>query len=225
VSAAATLTVEEIQATLDGVFADVVVTGAVGRGRRCVAFAARNGNRDIVVKLYHPRAIARHTRQIGGSLAKFEYERNLVFHHYPGFATFSAAPIGFLSSPRAELFLQERVFGEPLMPFLRAHSAECRSRVIADLQSILERAEQAGMFDLDLHPTNIIVKRSRGGAARPVLFDFNKVPYSVRRSNGMFDWCRSIVFGSRSNDHRHLRRFNRVGRTFPRSSASIPVVE
>ncbi|MGH8131543.1 MAG: hypothetical protein ACRES3_11880 [Steroidobacteraceae bacterium] len=195
---------------MGGEFADVVISDVIGRGRRCVAFSARKGNRDLVVKLYHPRAIARHARQCGGSLAQFEFERNKVFHHVPEFTALSAAPIGFVSASRAELFLQERVFGEPLRSFLRTSSAACRDRLIAELRTVLEHANQAGLFDLDLHPSNIIVKRSRDGTARPMLFDFNKVPYHVRPPKGLSGWCVSLgLIGRRSQDHRHLKRFGR----------------
>ena len=38
----------------------------------------------------------------------------------------------------------------------------------------------------------------------------------VRRSDSIYGWCRNAgVFGCRSSDHAHLRRFNRVGWTFP----------
>jgi hypothetical protein len=201
---------EETRASWGDEFADVVISDVIGRERRCVAFAAREGHRDLVVKLYHSRAIARHARQFGGSLAQYEYERNRVFHRNPKFAAFSASPIGFLSTPRAELFLQERVFGEPLRSFLRTCSIACRDRLVVELRSILEHANQAGLFDLDLHPSNIIVKRSRDGTVRPVLFDFNKVPYHLRPPKGIFDWCVNLgLIARRSHDHQHLRRFGR----------------
>lgn len=191
-------------------FADVAVSDVIGQGRRCVAFSAREGGRELVVKHYHRRAIARHARHCGGSIAQYEYERNLVFHRAPEFAAFSAAPLGFLSSPRAELFLQERVFGEPLRAFLRECAAACRDRLIAELQSVLVRANQAGLFDLDLHPSNIIVKQMRDGSVRPMLFDFNKVPYHVRPPKGLSGWCAHLgLIGRSAHDHHHLKRFSR----------------
>jgi len=191
-------------------FSDVVISDFIGRGRRCVAFAARIGDRDLVAKVYHRRAIARHQYQYGGSLAKYEYERNKVFHGVPEFTACSVAPIGFLSSQRVEVFLQERVFGEKLRSFLRACSDESCDKLLAELRSVLERANRAGLFDLDLHPSNIIVRQSGDGTARPVLFDFNKVPYHVRPPNPLFECLVNLgMAGSRSRDHRHLKRFCR----------------
>lgn len=111
-------------------FADVAVSGIVGEGRRCVAFAARSCGRDLVLKAYHPRAAARHARRCGISIARYEFERNAAFHRVPRLAAHVAAPIGFLSSPGAELFLQERVFGVSLKSFLRDCSEECRGALL-----------------------------------------------------------------------------------------------
>lgn len=203
---------DRIPDLLRGSFPGVVVVGIAGRGRRCLAVAVRGGGRDLVVKLYHPRALARHALQYGGSLAKFEFERNAAFRGFPGFAEFSARPVGFLVMPRVEAFVQERIFGQPLIEFLRKASAPCRRRVVLDLRSLHERSEMAGVLDLDLHPSNILVRRSADGLARPVLFDFNKVPYRARRPHGVIDWCRNHgLLGFRSDDRRHLGRFERIG--------------
>ena len=145
-------------------FADVVMSEVVGQGRLCVAFAARMRNRDLILKVYHPRAAARHAHRFGGSLAQYECERNAAFRGVPELVPYIVEPIGFSSSPRAELFLQESVFGEPLIPFLRTSSAPCRDKLLAELRTILEWAHQTGLFDLDLHPHNIIVKRQTDGS-------------------------------------------------------------
>lgn len=195
------------------VFANVVVSDVVGRGRRCVAFAARSDNRDLILKLYHPRAAAKHAHRLGGSLAQYECERNAAFRAIPELAPYVAAPIGYSSAPRAELFLQERVFGEPLIRFLRASSAPCRDQLLAKLRSILECAHQAELFDLDLHPLNIIVNRHPDGTGRPILFDFSKVPYHVWPPNALFGiFVKLGLIGRRSRDYRHWRRLNRIRR-------------
>lgn len=201
----------EIQRAWGDAFTDLVISDVIGRGRRCTAFAARAGGRELVVKSYYPRAMARHARHGGGgSLAAYEYERNLTFRRIPGFSAFSAAPIGFRSSPRTELFVQERVFGEPLTSYMRRCTAERRDALIVELQSVLERANQAGLFDLDLHPSNIIVKLTHDGAAHPVLFDFNKVPYHLRPPTALSGWRAILgILRRRSHDREHLRRFSR----------------
>lgn len=194
-------------------FANLVISDVVGRGRRCVAFAARSGNRDLILKAYYPRAAAKHAHRCGGSLAQYECERNSAFRGVPDLAPYIAAPIGFSSSPRAELFLQERVFGEPLISFLRACSATCRDKLLAELRTILVCSHRAGLFDLDLHPSNIIVNREPDGTARPVLFDFNKVPCHVRPPNALFGlFVKLGLIGRRSRDHRHWKRLNRLRR-------------
>lgn len=191
--------------------AELVISEILGQGRRCVAFAARSYGRDLVLKVYHPRAATRHAHRCGGSIARYECERNAMFHGVPALAPFIAAPIGFLSSPRAELFLQERVSGKPLISFLRTCSTTCREKLLADLRTILECSHQAGLFDLDLHPSNIIVKRQADGTARPTLFDFNKVPYHVRPPNVIFGLLVKLgLIGCRSRDHRYWARLSRI---------------
>lgn len=192
-------------------FADIVICGIVGRGRRCVAFAARRGNRDLVLKVYQPQAAIRHAHRCGGSIARYEYERNAAFHRVPTLARFIAAPIGFSSTPRAEMFLQERVFGEHLSAFMRTCSATCRDKLLAEVLTILEGAHRAGLFDLDLHPSNIVVKRDTDGNGRPMLFDFNKVPYHVRPPNALFGLLVKLgLIGRRARDHRHWKRLSRL---------------
>src|SRR5688500_16961528 len=112
----------------DTPFADLVLSEIVGEGRSCIAFAASNGGHcDLVLKVYHPTAIAKHARRCGSSIARYEYERNAALHRVAGVGAFIAAPVGFVSSPGAELFLQERICGAPLVSYLRTSSAHRRA--------------------------------------------------------------------------------------------------
>jgi len=95
-------------------FADVELDEVVGFGRRCVAFSARRHGQALVLKSYHPQAVARHADRAGGSLARYECERNAALHRIAVLAPYVAAPIGYWSSPGEEFFLQQRVCGETL---------------------------------------------------------------------------------------------------------------
>jgi hypothetical protein len=192
-------------------FADFVVSGVIGGGRRCVAFAVRGRGRDLVLKAYHAGAATRHARRCGVSIARYEFERNAAFRSVAQLTTHVAAPVAFLSSPGAELFLQERVFGTPLTTFLHDCSAECRRALLARLLTILTSAHEARLFDLDLHPSNVLVRRTPDGTAWPMLFDFNKVPFHIQPPNALVGLLVKLgVIGRRARDYRQWKRLQRA---------------
>lgn len=192
-------------------FTDIHVSGVVGAGRRCIAFAAAYGSRQVVLKIYHQQAVAKHVRREGYSLARYEYERNVALRDVAELTPHIADPIACFSSPCCELFIQERVLGEPLDVFLRTCSATARAFALGELRLIVERAHEAGIFDLDLHPRNVLVRRGARGLVQPVLFDFNKMPYHVQPPNplaALLLKLRCITPASR--DLRYLRHLSRL---------------
>jgi hypothetical protein len=192
-------------------FADVELGEIVGLGRRCVAFAARRHDQALVLKSYHPQAVARHADRTGGSIARYECERNEALHRIAGLAPYVAAPVGYWSSPREEFFLQQRVCGEMLAAFLRGCSARSRERLLSELRSILDRAHGVGLYDLDLHPGNVRVQRRADGSGCPILFDFNKVPYHEQPPNRLCGWLVAMgLIGPRARDRRLWRRLARL---------------
>jgi hypothetical protein len=192
-------------------FADVELAEVVGIGRRCVAFSARRHDQALVLKSYHPQAVARHADRVGGSLARYECERNAVLHCIARLTPYIAAPIGYWSAPREEFFLQKRVSGESLDSFLRSCSGYAREHFLSELRTILDCAHGAGLYDLDLHPGNVLVQRRADGSGHPMLFDFNKVPYHQRPPNRLCRWLVAMgLIGPRSRDWRLWRRLARL---------------
>lgn len=190
---------------------EVVVSRVLGEGRRCAVFAGIHRGSQVVLKIYHSRAIEKHARRMGGSLAGYEYARNVALRGVSHLAVNVAAPIGFVSSPRCELFVQEYVSGEPIDVFLRTCSATKRAFVLGELRLILECAHEVGLFDLDLHARNVLVRRSALGIGQPVLFDFNKTPYHIRPPNPLVALLLKFrVLTPASRDHRCLRRLHRL---------------
>jgi hypothetical protein len=192
-------------------FADVELDEVVGVGRRCIAFSARRHDQALILKSYHRRAVARHTERAGGSLARYECERNAALHRVAGLAAYVAAPVGYWSSPREEFFVQQRICGESLASFLRGCSTRNRERLLSELRNILDCAHGAGLYDLDLHPGNVLVQRRVDGSGRPILFDFNKVPYHQQPPNRLSGWLVALgLIGPRSRDRRLWRRLTRL---------------
>ena len=129
----------------------------------------------------------------------------------PGLAPYVAAPVGYWSSPLEDFFVQQRVCGDTLGSFLRGCSARNRERFLSELRTILDRANDAGLYDLDLHPGNLLVQRQADGSGRPILFDFNKVPYHQQPPNRLCRWLVAMgLIGPRSRDRRLWRRLARL---------------
>jgi hypothetical protein len=190
---------------------EVVVSRVLGEGRRCAVFVGIHRGRQVVLKIYHARAVAKHARRMGGSLAGYEYARNVALRSVSHLAAHVAAPIGFVSSPCCELFVQEYVSGESIDIFLRTCSATKRAFVLGELRLIVEYAHESGVFDLDLRACNVLVRRSALEIAQPVLFDFNKTPYHVRPPNPLVALLLKLrVLTPGSRDHRCLRRLHRL---------------
>jgi hypothetical protein len=203
-------------------FSDIAVSGTLGEGRRCAVFAAVCRGRQVVLKVYHSQAVAKHARRLGGSLARYEYEQNVALRGVAQLATHIADPIACFSSPCCELFVQERVFGEALEAYLRTCSATDRAYVLGECRSIVERAHSAGVFDLDLHPRNILVRQSAQGGAQPVLFDFNKTPYHVRPPNPFVAMLLKLgLLTPAFRDYRLLRRLHRLCDALPAPSGEL----
>lgn len=193
-------------------FDNLTLFDTIGEGSRCVAFAAdRDRRENLVLKVYRPAAIAKHALLYDASIARYEYGRNVALYRVTELRPFIAAPIAFYSMPPVELFLQERVAGESVTSYLRTSSARSCLAILADLRRILRRAHSVGVFNLDLQPCNIIVKLSSDGIARPMLFDFNKMPYHVRPPNAAVSLLlRAGVFGPQSRDYRYWKRLCRL---------------
>lgn len=156
---------------------DFRIIGRIGSGRRCTAWRANGWGQDFVVKLYLDRAIAKHAARNALPLARFEYERNLSLFMTRGLHARIARPLGFVSRGVRQVFLQEFVPGVPLASFAASASVPERLQLEAALASVVRTAHEHAIFDLDLHPSNVIVMRRESGLPVPVLFDFNKIPY------------------------------------------------
>jgi hypothetical protein len=193
-------------------FAGLEILQKIGEGRRCAVFEARTAeDTSLALKLYWPSAIDKHACHSRIALARYEYEQNAALYAIGELRPFIALPVAYFVSQRLQAMLQERVAGEPLAAYVRRASAPQRRTLRGQIGRLVEVAHAAGRFDLDLQPHNVIVRRSVDGEPRPVLFDFNKIPYHVRPPNAV---C-AILLGMRllspeSRDRRYRRRLNRL---------------
>lgn len=195
-------------------YADAKILDEIGGGRRCRAFRVRQGERDLVLKHYSTRGLVRHRRYSTESLANYEFRRNLTLYRIPSLAPYVARPVGFVSDGSLQLFMQEFVAGMPLRIFCATGAAQDVAVLIDELVRIVARAHSNDFYDLDLHLDNVLVVRSATGAARPVLFDFNKLPYDVAPPNALFGCLVNLgCIDRRSRDFRHLRKMRAATRS------------
>lgn len=187
---------------------DTEILGPIGEGARALVYAARWRGREAVLKVYKPLAMERHARRHPTSLAEFEFDRNARFHQASGLAPFIAEPLGRVVTERGQAFLQERVEGPLYSEVYGTWDQEEVAGLFEDIEWIVERSHRAGLYEIDVHPRNVRVARGEDGEPRPVLFDFNVVPFHARSGNPLGLLLRMRLLGRRWRDRRHLRRFH-----------------
>jgi hypothetical protein len=184
------------------------VLGRLGEGRRSLVHAARWRGRDVALKVYKPRAVARHSRRHGLPLAEFEFRQNERYYRAPGLAPFVAEPLGRIVDPRGQAFLQERLEGEIYYFYYRDRDGRVSPDLFPLIERIVELAHAAGLYDVDLHSMNVMVVSDERGEPWPRLFDFNMIPFHARAGNPIGLLLRLGLLGRRWRDRRKLRRFH-----------------
>jgi RIO-like serine/threonine protein kinase len=194
-----------------GDFSGLRIIGRIGRGRRCVVWRARHDGRDVVLKRFADTAIAKHAARHAVPLARFEFERNQALRAIAALRHHISRPLGFVADAARHMLIQEFIDGTPLHRFAATASAEERSRIGRELERIVNAAHDAGIYDLDLHPLNVLIRRDADHTPRAMLFDFNKIPYHEWPPNPLARWLLGRGWiGPESRDRRGLRAVWRV---------------
>ena len=116
----------------------VEVADRLGEGRRSLVYAARWRGRDAALKVYKPRAIARHARRHPLPLAEFEHRQNERYHGAPGLAPFVAEPFARGVGPRGQAFLQERLDGRLYYFYHREREGRVAPELFPKIERIVE---------------------------------------------------------------------------------------
>lgn len=176
-------------------------------GRSKVHLCTWNGH-EAAVKLYKPRAIARHVRKLGGSIAEYEYNRNLSLYNLPTLSTHIAQPLHFVADEHNCLFVQELLRGEVCYFYLRRCKQEHRTIIRDQVARVISVAHEAGIYDVDAHSMNAMIIINESGDPVTKLFDFNLIPFcECPRSPIIALLLRIGVLTPRSRDLRLLRNF------------------
>ena len=135
---------------------------------------------DLVIKRYRPEAIAKHAALADLPLAEFEFRRNLACFSVPGLEQNVARPVAYHVGKDGQWVIQQRLKGELCLDSSGNWSTEQWSSLRERLLELVVCAHDAQLYDLDLHPGNIMLVDS-GTRQEPLLFDFNLVPFTERR--------------------------------------------
>lgn len=190
----------------------LVVTRLLGEGKRSRAWRVKWQGHDCVLKLYRPQASAKHLQRTGTQLARYEYRRNLALYSIPGLETHIARPFAFWSDGPVQALVQEYVDGVLFEEFRKTAPSHVLRTLVASLASIVRRAHEARVFDLDLHPNNILVTGGTraGDCGRHTLklYDFNKIPFHEHSPNPIAALLLRLgIIGPESRDLRRLHLF------------------
>ena len=100
----------------------------------------------------------------------------------PGLGPYIARPLAYVADGDIQAMVQEFVDGVLFAEFRKTAAAATLTGLVALLGDIVRRAHAASIFDLDLHPNNIMVVRDGNGHSLK-LYDFNKIPFHERSPN------------------------------------------
>lgn len=183
-----------------------------------MAYRVQWQGRECVVKVYAPAAAAKHAQRHRVALARFEYQRNLALYRAPGLAAHVARPLAYLADGPQQAFVQEFVSGTLFEHFRVGADPLHIAALLDSLPSLIDRAHAAGIYDLDLHPNNVMVADDGRGGVMFKLFDFNKIPFHERSPNPL-SWLllRLGLIRPASRDRRRMHLFtdppgrNRLG--------------
>lgn len=190
-------------------FEGLTILDEIGRGRRSRVYRCRWQDRECALKIYEPAAARRHLRITGEGIADFEYARNLAYFRAPGLARYVAEPFGRVAQGQLQALAQELLRGRLYYDYYRERSGAVAPSLARNLEQMVGLAHAAGLYDMDLHATNVMVVEDANGAPLPKLFDFNLIPFHVRPQNFLVGWLlRAGLVSRESRDLRRLKKFH-----------------
>jgi len=182
---------------------NLVPLSLAGEGRRSVTFKAKYKGEVVALKVYRKEFIHKYQQRYGLNIAEFEFARNQAFFAVNELQPYAARPIKVLglADGYSLCFLQEFIDGPSLVELAQKNSGLPQSVLDAG-HLICEKAEAAGLHDLDLFYKNVLT-RERNGAWLPVIHDFNLVPQYQYPPNPFL--ALAYLIGLRKKSHRDWR--------------------
>ncbi len=155
----------------------------LGRGARSMGYEAEWQGRRVAIKFYRPRFIHKFRHRYGVDIAQFEFDRNAAFRAVPELSQYTVEPIRVLSERDgySPAFVQEFVQGRPLIDVIR-ELGHLPPRILELGRYVIDTANAAGLHDLDMNDSNIMVRQTDNDWISSV-YDFNLMPQYLHAPN------------------------------------------
>lgn len=192
---------------------DIRLGKVLGRGARSMGYEGELNGRKVAIKFYRPKFIHKFRDRYGVDIAQFEFDRNSAFRAVPGLEQFTVEPIRVLDEQDgfSPAFVQEFVQGQPLVELMR-ELGHLPPRILELGRQIIDTANAAGLHDLDMNDSNIMVHQE-GDDWRLTVYDFNLMPQYLHAPNPIVKMLYRLGIREKSGrDYLCLKRWAFLGR-------------
>jgi RIO-like serine/threonine protein kinase len=201
-----------IDKTLPAQIGEFNIQVKLGEGGRSIVYGGEWRGRQAALKVYKSAGISKHRKRHPTNIAEFEYQRNKAIYEVAGLSAYIAQPFYYWATPDVCALVQERLKGPLYYFYYRDHQGKIPPAFKQHLETILDRAHEAGIYDVDMHAFNVIVDES-GDEPVPKLFDFNLIPFHERSGISISKFLFKLGLTNKaSRDRRMLRGFDKVAR-------------
>ena len=191
---------------------DLKVGELLGRGARSMGYAGEFKGHQVAIKFYRQRFIDKFRRRYGVDIAQFEYDRNAAFRAVPGLAEHTVEPLRVLREEDGHTpgFVQEFVTGTPLVQLMR-DLGHLPPEILVMGRKIIDAACAAGLHDLDMNDSNMMVQQREAGW-HLLVYDFNLMPQYLYAPNPIVKLQYKLGIRKRSGrDYQCLKRWAFLG--------------
>ncbi|MGB1580228.1 MAG: hypothetical protein ACPHER_01825 [Nevskiales bacterium] len=162
---------------------DIEVGEILGNGARSMGYAGELNGHKVAIKFYRPKFIEKFRRKYGVDIAQFEFDRNAAFRAVPELEQHTVEPLRVLrpEDGYSTAFVQEFVQGQPLVQLMR-ELGHLPADILDMGRKIIDTACAAGLHDLDMNDSNIMVQKRETGW-HLLVYDFNLMPQYLHAPN------------------------------------------
>ena len=183
---------------------DINIIQEIGSGRRSRVYLANYLGNEVVVKIYRDAYIEKYRTRYKVNIGEFEFQRNKLAYESESLSQYVAKPFRLLTQEEGYTLalIQEYVDGIWLEDLVTQHHGTPKE-VLEAGYFIVSEAAKVGLYDLDISPGNIRVKKNDAGKWFPKLYDFNLMPQHICSPNPFM--AIGFKLGLRSKNHRDYR--------------------